>query len=786
MARKPKAVDDDSPEAVATAKATESDKKLLQELRTRYKKCVEQDRKNRQKYRENMKFALVPGEQWDKTTKDERGKDRAMYEFNEIRIKGKAIVNQIRANRPSAKITPAETGDVELAEAMKAEMDQIQNASNADAVMDYAASHQVFGGMGAERYLTAWQEDSVDRQDILIEPVSNPLCLYADYACQKQDKSDARFWILAAKMPKEEFKAKYPGAKPVDFDFDDDFEDECGEDHVWVCEYWKSKPIVRNLALLSDGKTVDMATVQALPAGVSIVKQRKAPGRQIVQFICSGDTVLEAEELDPETGKMEKVKEHLWAGKHFPFNMVYGEYVVIEGEVVWCGITEYGKDAQRAHNWAMTSVFEAIAASPQGKTWVTAEQAKGLMPEWSESIRKNFQIMRYNHDDKNPGPPQTTPPASIPTALVAAAQMSSDSLKSVVGMPDSTLGEKGAENSGVAIRRRQEAGAVANFNYGDNMTNFVRRRYEILIDLTPKVKDTPYTLRVIGKEGAEKYVKINEIDPVSGQKLNDLSALKYDLVVTQGPNFATQRQEAAETYMGLSQSNPALQQVAGDVIFKNLDLPGAQEIAERLKATLPAQVLAVINKDKPQAPEVVAAMAQVEQMQAVIQEQADLVEEEQGKATQASAQAAKDQAKVAVDSANLKVQEAQLNQSIAEFKTLVAETEARMAQQKSADATTKGEDVSAQMGESLSAALDEIKQQAGEILQVYAQQLAEFQAQTVQAVQQQTMPVKRPKVASTKRVNGNYITTVKDQETGEVLQEIPTQRVNGELVTTVQ
>src|SRR5688572_25040776 len=124
MARKPpKVVDDDSPEAVATKKATEADKKLLLELRERRKKCGEHDKDNRKGYRENMKFTLEPGGQWDETEKKRRGANRPVYEFNLVRIKCKAIINQIRSNRPSAKITPAEEGDIELAEAMKGLID---------------------------------------------------------------------------------------------------------------------------------------------------------------------------------------------------------------------------------------------------------------------------------------------------------------------------------------------------------------------------------------------------------------------------------------------------------------------------------------------------------------------------------------------------------------------------------------------------------------------------------------------------------------------------------------
>lgn len=745
------------------------DKKLLLEMRERYTKCVDGDRPNREGYRKNMRFTLKPGEQWDETTKRERGKDRPMYEFNELRIKCKAVVNQIRSNRPAAKISPAEDGDVELAEAMKGFIDQIQNASDADSVMDYATEHQVIGGMGAERYVTRYCEDSVDRQEILIEPVKNPMCLYADYACQKQDKSDARFWIYASKIAKDVYKQRYPKAEEVTFEIEDGFDDGCDEDHVWIAEYWIKKPVTRTLLLLSNGKTVDASTVQALPPDVTVVKTREAKGHQIVQYICSGNAVLTDED---------GVKEHLWAGKEFPFNVAYGEYQVIDGKEVWYGLPEHGKDAQRAHNWAATSVYEAIASTPQGTTWVTADQAKGLMTEWAESQRKNIRIKRFNVDPKQPGPPVETPPASIPTALVAAMQMSSDSLKAVLGMPDATLGEKGAENSGIAIRRRQEAGAVANYNFGDNMTKFARRRTEILIDLVPKVFDTMREIRVLGKDGAEKWIKVNMLDPVTGEVINDLSAAKFDLVVTQGPNFATQRQEAAETYMGLQQSNPLLAQAASDLIFKALDLPYAQEISERMKAVLPAPIQAMLNKDKPQDPMVVAAMQQVEEQAAMLEEQAQLVEEEQAKAVSETAGADKAKADVAIASANLKVQEAQLNQSIAEFKTLVAETQLKLAQQQSAEqetVSTEQAEADAEerdlLAQGIATALEGVQANLAGLIQAQAEQLAQVMMQPKPA---------QPMTAVTNKVGGKMVTQTSDGRTAI------SERVNGQVVTRIE
>jgi hypothetical protein len=738
MAKKPPKVEDEEDDS-PKGKTRAGHKKILEEVRDRFPKCADADRKNRDKYRENMKFTLIQGEQWDQVTKKERGSDRVMYETNVVRIKCKAIVNQIRSNRPSAKITPAENGDVELAEAMKGQIDQIWNLSDGDSVVDSATETQVIGGMGAARLITRYCEDSADEQEVILESVRNPLCLYADYACQKQDKSDARFWFYATKLAKDVYKNKYPKAEPVQFEVDDDFTVDIDDESVWVCEYWRKEPVTRTLLRLSDGKTVDAATITQLPPGVTVVKSRDVPGHKIVQYICSGDAVLE--------GPNE------WAGKIFPWFIVYGEYAIVDGKEIWYGAPEHAKDGQRADNWATTSVIEAIASVPLASTWVTAAQAKDRVAEWADATRKNLPVKLYNHDPQSPGPPKREPGADVPVALIQAMQMSANMVKEAMGMPDAVLGEKGAESSGIAIRKRQEAGAVANYNFGDNITKFVRQIYAALLDLIPKVNDTEKTIRVLGKDGAEKWIKINSFDPITGQKINDLSAGKMDLVVTQGPNYATQRQEAAETYSQMQQTNPMLAAAAGDLVMKSMDLPYAQEISERLRAMLPPQVAATLNKDKPQDPAVVAAMQQVEQLQAQVQEQAQLVQEASTEAQGEKAAADKAKSDVQIAIANLKTKEAQLATSVAEFKTLVAETQAKMTAEQS---DTEDSNEMESMKNEIAGALVDIQKQTTAMIQGYAEQMAAIVAGSQQP-QVVVANQPKPRIARIDKVNGSYV-----------------------------
>ena len=73
---------------------------------------------------------------------------------------------------------------------------------------------------------------------------------------------------------------------------------------------------------------------------------------------------------------------------------------------------------------------------------------------------------------------------------------------------------------------------------------------------------------------------------------------KYDIVVDSGPSYATKRQEAAESMMAFVQADPAVLQIAGDLIVRNLDWPGADEIAERMKVMLPPQIQQTMKSEE--------------------------------------------------------------------------------------------------------------------------------------------------------------------------------------------
>jgi hypothetical protein len=113
--------------------------------------------------------------------------------------------------------------------------------------------------------------------------------------------------------------------------------------------------------------------------------------------------------------------------------------------------------------------------------------------------------------------------------------------------------------------------------------------------------------------------KLAEIAAKKGRqaKYNDLTAGKYDVVVTTGPAFATQRQESAQVLERLVQAYPQIMTIAGDLVYKFQDFLGAEEIAERIERTMPPHLVppkegAPPRPPAPPPPQMQIKMAEVE------------------------------------------------------------------------------------------------------------------------------------------------------------------------------
>jgi hypothetical protein len=729
------------------AKSKEKADKLA-ELRERCKLAMDADYDNRSIAMDDMKFTHIPGHQWTERMRQERG-ERPCYEFNKLRVTIKRVVNDMRANRPQGKVRPVEEGDKDTAEVLEGLIRNIWNVSDGDTVIDAAAEYQVTAGMGAWRISVDYADDQSFDQEIKVEEIRNPFNLYADPACQDALKRDARYWFRVSRIAKSAFEARWPKAEKSDFESDsqfDDDEDWEDEESVRIVEYWYKEPVQRVIGQLDNGQAVDMADQEALglatASGAMVIRKRAVNTWKIRMCIASGSAILEEAE---------------WAGQHFPFIMVYGESMVIDGKQRWFGLPRFAKDAQVAYNYSRTLASETVALAPQAKWWATPAQAKGHTDKWAEAHKKNYPFLLTNVDPQMPGYPQRMGGADVPVALIQEAQLASEDIKSVTGIFDPSLGKESNETSGKAIMARQRQGEIAVFNYMDNLSKGIRRTWEILIDLIPKIYDTPREVRSLGVDGAVKYARINQVDPMTGQKILDLNTGKYDVAVTVGPSFATQRLEGLEMVSQIVQNNPAVAPLIQDLQFKLMDNPYADKMAERARLMLPPQVQAMEQQGKELPPEAMQAMQQAEQAMQMVQQQAALIQ-------QAGAEMQTEKAQVDKAKADLQVAAAKMQ---ADYQKIVADLTKRetelLLKQAQAGSDANGQAV-AQDREALSAqvtaALAEIQARAAQFMTQAAAVIAEHQARTQPQVVVANPP--KRKQVRVKRVNGELIGEIQE------------------------
>jgi hypothetical protein len=243
-----------------------------------------------------------------------------------------------------------------------------------------------------------------------------------------------------------------------------------------------------------------------------------------------------------------------------------------------------------------------------------------------------------------------------------------DGIRAAVGMEDPMVGAgQGPDQSGRAIRSLQEQGAIATMHFADNLAKSVGHAGRILIEMIPRVYDTRRVLRILGEDGEAEHAEhdpaqpqaITEVQEETGEvrRIYNLSVGRYDCVAMAGPNYSTKRQEGFDALTQLVQAMPQLSQLAGDLVIRLSDMPYAEEMADRLKAALPPQILAATESED-QDPQMMAAQAQMQQMQ----EQMMLMQQQLQQAT--------DERALKEGELNIKAGELQVRQYDAETKRM--------------------------------------------------------------------------------------------------------------------
>lgn len=558
------------------------DQDALSDMRKRYQRAKDFHTELYDLARDDIKFVTVPGNQWDNALRMRRD-NRPCYEFPKLAGHCRQVINEMRRERPQGKVRGTGDGDRGLADLMQGICRNIESTSNADLAYDVGYATAVQGGLGYWRVCTDYLNDDDFEQDIRVKPIYNWQSVLGDPAAVERDRRDSLFYFVLDLVPKDEHERRFPDADLTDFDTGGWEKDWREAGQVRIAEYWYKKPVKRDLLALSDGQVV-FADELAKQAGISendVLDHLAAGGIQVVR----------TRSVDSHKVCMRLTNGHEWLTdeyefpcKYIPIVPVWGNIQNIDGKDYWQGMVRPAKDQQRLHNVHRTAMTEAVAKAPKAPFITKPKWIKGFEEMWKRANAEDRPYLLV-HDDADEVP-QRAAQAEVPAALIQLAGMDNEDIKATTGQYDASLGARSNETSGVAIARRNAQGATATFNYADNLAYAVKFTYEILVDMVPRVYDTQRVVRVLGPDEGEEWRELYKevVDPETERTvvLNDIRKGKYDVTLTVGPSYATQRMEAVDAFTNLlGQMGPGLPpQIAALMAYKavkNMDLPGADE-----------------------------------------------------------------------------------------------------------------------------------------------------------------------------------------------------------------
>ena len=202
-------------------------------------------------------------------------------------------------------------------------------------------------------------------------------------------------------------------------------------------------------------------------------------------------------------------------------------------------------------------------------------------------------------------PPSKIQPNQIPTGLDRIAMKAAANIKTISGVNDSMLGTDSAEVSGIAIRAKQNRGAIMIQVPLDNLRKSRQYLAEKILNLIQTFYTEERVIQVTNEEDPLKPrepMVVNQQTP-EGEIINNLMVGEYDIVVSTAPARDSFDEVQFAEALSLRQAGVA---VPDDAIIEYSHLARKGELAKRIR---------VMTGVEPPSPEQAEAQAQAQQIE---------------------------------------------------------------------------------------------------------------------------------------------------------------------------
>lgn len=569
----------------------------------------------------------VAGDPWpDKERAAREAAGRPCLSLDELGQFVNQLINDVRQSKRAVKVSPEGDGANDAFANFRANLiRQIEYRSHAQMAYTTMFENAVQRSYGFLRIKTQYTDEQGFDQEIRIEPLFNPDLVTIDPDAQRSDGSDMRWAYIKEWWDKKEFARQFPKAEISDFSGDarDAAPTWFAGDRLLVSEYWSIETTRKTLLLLAPPDGVGEPTsilrdaipkddLKLIAAQGLIKREREVDHPTVRQRISNGVEVLQTNE---------------WPGKYIPIVACVGKVLYVDdgagAKRRIMSLIRLARDPYMLYCYYRTCAAELVGMTPkfpyfayEGQLSVNEEtllQASLHEPVALIKVRPTIegaagQVLPF---------PQRQPYDPPIQALEVGAESARRAIQSAIGSsPLPTSAQRRNEKSGVALRHIEDTSARGSYHFVDHYEDALRHVGVIIDDLIPHIYDTARDLHVRRPDDTTAQVRINDPNtPEDESKLPmDTKVGSYDITISTGPSFESEREQASEFADQLAQ-NPEVFKLIGPYIVKLKNLgPIGDEIAKALEVLQPPELRKPKDGEQSLPPEVQQQMAQAQQM----------------------------------------------------------------------------------------------------------------------------------------------------------------------------
>lgn len=557
------------------------------------------------RYQQAIDADFYDGLQWSQEDQEElmqRGQAPVVY--NRIKPTIDWILGTEKRTRVDFNVLPRKKEHNKEAEAKKERLKYINDVNKTVFARSRAFADAVKVGIG-------WLEDSIrgdDEKELIQTKYESWRNVWYDPQSVERDLSDARFLfrskfvdfdIASAMFP----KAKFPLEQAVSVLFGTGNEQDADDDFFYATNFQQRdsqgnilhrRTYANTAMVFNRRKRVkliecwfrDPVTIKVMRggdlSGIEYDESNQAHAQAVQEEYASlqDSLVMKMRVAIMTEGHILQVMDSPYSHNDFPFTPIWG-YRRDRDNAPY-GVIRNIRDAQESLNKRNSKAIHILST----KQIIADESAATDWDEIREEAARPDGIILL---DGKPGARfELNTDKQLAQQHVNLMQEDAQMIQDVGGVTDENLGRDTNATSGKAIEARQTQGSIVTAELFDNLRFAVQLQGEKQLSLIEQFDTAEQELRVVGNKGKIDYMPLNtpRFDEQSQTwvMLNPMTENQADFVVDEQDYQASMRQAMFVTMTDMLRALPpeiSLQLL--DLVYENSDLPGREEIVERIR-----------------------------------------------------------------------------------------------------------------------------------------------------------------------------------------------------------